>query len=91
MAHVLNYEEIKAAAKKGNIVYEELKTLGIIRPLKFDGVDFVGVNHRCFLLLCECDEEECPSYNQYYRLWDKEPTEDEMKNTPWKEDPFRET
>lgn len=88
MAHVMNYAEIEAAAKNGDIIYEESRSFGIIRPLKFDGVDWVGVKHQHFLLMIECDEELCSSYNMYYRCWDKEPTEDEMNNTPWKDNPF---
>lgn len=89
MAHIMNYAEIQSAAKKGNIIYEESRSLGLIRPLKFDGVDFIGVEHKNhFLLPCECDEEQCPSYNLYYRIWDERPTEEEMKNAPWKENPF---
>ena len=86
MAHVLNYKEILKAAETGTIIYEEIRTTGIVRPLKFDGVDFVGVKHSCSRLLMECDEENCPDYNLFYRCWDEEPSEELMKSTPWRED-----
>lgn len=88
MAHVMNYSEIQNAAKNQKTIYEESRTLGIIRPLRFDGFDFVGIKHKHFLLLIECDEEQCPSYNMYYRCWDEEPTQEEMKSTSWKENPY---
>ena len=83
--HVMNYQEIKDAAGNGRIIYEEMRTTGIIRPLRFDGVDFVGVKHSCYLLLMECDEEHCWDYNRYYRCWNEEPSEELMNSTPWKE------
>ena len=89
MAHVMNYSEICEAAKNNKIIYEENHTLGLVRPMRFDGVDFVGVNHHHYLLLLECDEEDCPDYNLFYRCWDEEPTEEQMKNTPWKENPYK--
>lgn len=88
MAHVMNYSEILDAANTGKIIYEESKTLGIVRPLKFDGVDFKGIKHNCYLLLMECDEEECVDYNLFYRCWDEEPSQELMDSTPWKENPF---
>ena len=88
MAHVMNYSEIKEAADKSKIIYEESRTLGIVRPLRFDGVDFVGVKHKCYLLLIECDEETCQDYNLFYRCWDEEPTQELMDSTPWKENPY---
>lgn len=84
MPHVLSYQEILDAAKNGSIIYEEIRTTGIVRPLKFDGVDFVGVKHNCYLLLMECDED-CVDYNLHYRCWSDEPSEELMNNTPWKE------
>ena len=90
MPHVMKYSEIVEAAYNGDIIYEESRTLGIVRPLKFDGVDFVGVKHNCSLMLMECDEEECTDYNLFYRCWDKEPSEELMNNTPWKYNPFSE-
>lgn len=86
MAHVLNYKEILKAAHDGSIIYEEMRTTGIVRPLKFDGVDFVGVKHNCYRLLMECDEN-CEDYNMFYRCWDEEPSEELMNSTPWKEQP----
>ena len=86
MAHVLNYKEILKAAENGTIIYEEIRTTGIVRPLKFDGVDFVGVKHNCYRLLMECDEK-CVDYNMFYRCWDEEPSEELMNSTPWKEQP----
>ena len=83
MAHVMNYQEICDAAKNDKIIWEEVRTLGLIRPLRFDGVDFVGVKHSCYLLLCECDED-CEDYNVYYRCWDEEPSEELMNSTEWK-------
>lgn len=90
MAHVMNYAEIEEAANTEAIIYEEIRVTGIVRPLKFDGVDFVGVKHKCYLLLMECDEETCPDYNLFYRCWNEEPTEEEMRSTPWKESPYGE-
>ena len=89
MAHVMNYSEILKAANEGKIIYEEVRTTGIVRPLKFDGVDFIGVKHSCYLLLDECDEDRCPDYNLFYRCWDEEPSEELMNNTPWKENPCK--
>ena len=89
MAHVMDYSEICDAAKQDKIIYEESRTLGIVRPLRFDGVDFVGVKHKCYLLLMECDEADCSDYNLFYRCWDEEPSEELMNNTPWKENPYK--
>ena len=89
MAHVMNYSEILKAANEGKIIYEEVRTTGIVRPLKFDGVDFIGVKHSCYLLLDECDEDHCPDYNLFYRCWDEEPSEELINNTPWKENPYK--
>ena len=89
MAHVMDYSEICDAAKQDKIIYEESRTLGIVRHLRFDGVDFVGVKHKCYLLLMECDEADCPDYNLFYRCWDEEPSEELMNNTPWKENPYK--
>ena len=88
MPHVMNYSEICKAAENGDIIYEEVRALGIIRPLKFDGVDFVGTKHKCYLLLMECDEEDCADYNLFYRCWDQEPSEELMNSVPWKENPY---
>lgn len=88
MAHVLNYSEICDAANNDKVIYEESRTLGIVRPLKFDGVDFKGVKHDCYLLLIECDEEQCEDYNLFYRCWDEEPSQELMDSTPWKENPY---
>ena len=57
MNHVMNYQEIVEASRTGAIIYEEMRTTGIVRPLKFDGVDFIGVKHNCYLLLLECDDD----------------------------------
>lgn len=88
MPHVMNYKEIKDAADSGRIIYEEIRTTGIVRPLRYDGVDFVGVKHNCYLLLMECDEDDCADYNMFYRCWDEEPSEDLMNKTPWKDNPY---
>lgn len=90
MPHVLNYAEILEAAKNETIIYEEIRSTGIVRPLKFDGVDFVGVKHNCYLLLMECDEETCPDYNMHYRCWSGEPSQKLMNETPWKESLYEE-
>lgn len=88
MPHVMNYKEILEAANTGAIIYEEIRATGIVRPLKFDGVDFIGVKHKCYLLLCECDEDGCIDYNLHYRCWNEEPSEELMNSTPWKKNPF---
>ena len=88
MAHVMDYQEILNAAHDNKIIYEEVRTTGLVRPLKFDGVDFIGVKHKCYLLLMECDEDSCVDYNLFYRCWDDEPTQEQMDSTPWKESPF---
>lgn len=90
MPHVLTYDEIMDAADNGKIIYQEIRSTGIVRPLKFDGVDFVGVKHNCYLLLSECNEKECFGYNLHYRCWDEEPTEELMNATPWNANPFEE-
>lgn len=90
MSHVLTYSEIVAASRSGDIIYEELNGKQRIRPLKFDGVDFVGTedpNH--YLLLMECNEEDCWDYNLYYRCWDSIPSDELRASTPWKEDPYK--
>lgn len=89
MAHVMNYAEILEAARNNKIIYEESAVLGIIRPLKFNGVDFVGTKHNCRLLLSKC-EEDCPDYNLFYRCWDEEPSEELMRSIPWKKNPYGE-
>lgn len=88
MAHVMDYPEILKAASDGSIIYEEIRTTGIVRPLKFDGTDFVGVKHQCYLMLSECNERECFGYNLHYRCWTEEPSEELMNSTPWKEVPL---
>lgn len=90
MPHVMNNVEILKAATDGKIIYQEVRTTGIVRPLKFDGSDFVGVKHKCYLLLTECDEDCCPDYNLYYRCWDEEPSEELMNKMPWKTNPYGE-
>lgn len=87
--HVLNYAEICDAANKDQIIYEELRVLGLVRPLKFDGLDFKGVKHNCYLLLMECDEDNCPDYGVHYRCWNEEPSTELMNSTPWKNSPFQ--
>lgn len=86
MPHVMSYDEILEATKNDTIIYEEIRSTGIVRPLKFDGVDFVGVKHRCYLLLMECSDD-CPDYNLHYRCWTGEPSQELMDKTPWKESP----
>lgn len=90
MTHVMNYKELVEAFQDGSVVYEESRVLGLIRPLKSDGIDFRGVKHNCFLLLDECNEENCPDYNLFYRCWNEEPSEELMNSTPWKENPYGE-
>ena len=90
MAHVMDYPEIQKAAADGSIIYEEIRATGIVRPLKFDGTDFVGTKHRCYLMLSECNERECFGYNLHYRCWNEEPSEELMASTPWKENPYEE-
>ena len=90
MAHVMKYPEIVAASRTGAVIYEEVRLKNAVRPLKFDGVDFVGVDDKhCYLLLMECGEEECMDYNLYYRCWDQKPSDEERANVPWKENPYR--
>jgi hypothetical protein len=70
-------------------VYEEIKAVNKVYKLTYDGIDFVDdpTNIKHFLMLCECDEEECLDYNWNYRVWNEMPTEEEQK-TPWKDDPY---
>lgn len=87
MAHIMNYEELRQI-RKGEAIFEQLKnpSIGpIVYPLYFDGTDFI--NGTKYLLLCECDEEECMDYNWCYRCWNELPTLEEM-NTPWKDNPY---
>jgi len=88
MAHVMDYQEILDAAHSGKIIYDESRTLGIVRPLKFDGTDFVGVKHHCYLPLDKCDENNCIDYNMFYRCWDEEPSEELKEKTPWKDSAY---
>lgn len=88
MAHVMTYDEVVAAARNDRPIYEELRRPHV-RKLMFDGVDFSADFHD-YLLLEECDEEGCPDYNWNYRCWDEPPTEEEMLNTPWKQNPYTE-
>lgn len=83
MAHVMSYQEIKEAAKEGRDIYEEIRVTGIVRPLRFDGIGFIGIKHHCYLTLKECNEEKGPGYNLHYRCWNEEPTEKQMDSTPW--------
>lgn len=90
MPRVMTYQEIVAASRNGSIIYEELNGKQRIRPMKFDGVDFVDIeDKKHYLLLMECDEEECWDYNLYYRCWNGMPTDEERKKAPWKEDPYK--
>lgn len=89
MAHVLTYPEIVEASKNNSIIYEEVRLTDRIRPMKFDGVDFVSTeSKKHYLLLMECDEEECMDYNYYYRCWNEKPTDEERDKTPWKGNPY---
>lgn len=88
MAHVMNYQEIQIAAKTGATIYVELRKVDRIRPMKFDGVDFVGTDKKSFLLLPDCDKEECPDYNFMYRCWDEPPSDEIRASTAWKENPY---
>ena len=87
-AHVMNYDEIVKAAENKNVVWEELRSDEKIRPLCFNGTDFVGLSYEYYLLLCECDEEICEDYNWNYRLWNNLPSSLQRKETKWKEDPY---
>ena len=89
MPHVMKYSEIIKAASDGEIIYEENRTLGLVRPLKFDGVDFIGVKHNCYLPLEKC-RSDCRDYNLFYRCWNGEPTEELIHSTPWKDLPHEE-
>ena len=90
MAHIMTYEELKNMPV-GTLVFEEMKATGKIYTLVYDGIDFVEKSDfkakRQFLMLCECNEEECLDYNWNYRVWNEMPTEEEQK-TPWKDDPY---
>lgn len=93
MAHVMTYKEI-IKVQKGQSVFEELHHIKYkIHKLIFNGVDFTDTGDnfmRCSHYLCvqECDEDECPDYNWNYRVWDEMPTQEEMDNVPWKDDPY---
>ena len=90
MAHVLNYEEIRNRATDGGCVYEELKhpsaKRDAILKLDWDGIDFSCGSF--YLMLMECDEEDCMDYNWNYRCWDEMPTPEEMAAAPWKGNPY---
>lgn len=88
MTHVMNFEEIKEAAEKRNVVWQEFKSKEKMIPMIFDGTDFVNISNNKYLLLCECDEEDCWDYNWQYRLWNNMPTTLERKKTKWKDDPY---
>jgi hypothetical protein len=86
MAHVMTYDELKKV-KQRELVFEETRHVKHhVRTLYFNGMDFTDGKH--FLFLSECNEKECPNYNWNYRVWNEMPTEKEMDNTPWKEDPY---
>ena len=86
MAYVMNYKELRRVQPK-QLVFEEFKHRKYyVVPLAFNGMDFVNGNK--FLLMCECDERECLDYNWNYRVWNEMPTEKEMDETPWKDDPY---
>ena len=86
MAHVMTYKELKRVQPK-QLVFEEVRHFKYkIYTLYFNGLDFTNGKH--YLLMEECDEDMCPDYNWNYRVWDEMPTEKEMDNTPWKEDPY---
>lgn len=86
MAHVMTYEEL-CKIKKNQLVYKELHYIKHkVYPMAFNGMDFVSGNN--YLLLSECDENNCPDYNWNYRVWNKMPTDKEMDDTPWKKDPY---
>lgn len=89
MIHVLTYPEILEAANKGAVIYEEHQGKDRVRPMKFDGVDFVALDKSSFLLLMECDEEDCEDYNLYYRCWSDMPSDELRAATPWKENPYK--
>ena len=89
MAHVMTYPEIIEASKNHSIIYEELKGRSRVRPLKFNGVDFAGTEDDCYLLLIECDEDECADYNWHYRCWNEMPSDELRANTAWKENPYK--
>ena len=77
-----------STAKERNIIWEEFKNQDKVRPLCFDGTNFTGLTSEYYLLLCECDEDDCLDYNWIYRVWNNMPTTLERKVTHWKEDPY---
>ena len=86
MAHIMTYEELRSVPLR-HTVYEEIKHVKYkVYPLKYNGIDFTDGVH--YLLMCECNEEECMDYNWNYRVWNEMPTIEEMNNTPWKDDPY---
>ena len=96
MAHIMTYEEL-CKLKRGDSVYEEFKESrnSKIIELQFNGLDLStnGLEWRDadhYLLLSECDEEDCPDYNWHYRVWNEMPAEEEINKTPWKDDPYKE-
>ena len=87
-AHVMTYPEIVQAAENGTVVWEELRDEDKVRPLCYNGTDFVGLSYEYYLLLIECDEKECEDYNWNYRLWNNMPTASQRKEARWKENPY---
>ena len=88
MTHVMTYPEIVEASKNGSTIFEEVRLSDRIRPMKFDGYDFVAVVSNHYLCLAECDEETCMDYNLYYRCWNEMPTDEEREKAEWKANPY---
>ena len=87
-AHVMDYNEILKVANNGGSIYEERRGHPGITELTFDGTDFSN-DSGAYLMLMECDEEDCMDYNWNYRVWNEIPTNEQMMNTPWKSNPYK--
>lgn len=83
MAHVMNYDELVEAFQSRTIVYEEMRSFRRIRPMRSNGVDFIGVDDQSMLSLMDCDETVKPDYNYYFRVWNENPTDEERAETRW--------
>ena len=88
MAHVMDFNEIKDAASRRVVVWQEFRLQDKLRPMMFNGTDFVGLTEEHYLLLAECDEENCQDYNWSYRVWNNMPNSLERKMNKWKENPY---
>ena len=88
-AHVMTYDEILTAAENNVVVWEEIRKYETLRPLRFNGNEFIGLTGNPYLLIAECNEEFCYDYNWEYRLWNNMPTAKQRQDAPWKEDPYK--